>query len=373
MTSLLYRCLFVGLLLGVLPGSATAQGALHDTLDPVAGKVAHILKDEGETEVALGEFKTPPQLASSVGPGLGHVLSELLAAKHTVKVKRVARLAVQGTCTVADAKEARDLAATLYVEVISGAGKKLGGFSATLTLKVAERTTELDNARTLATLFAVTAALPPDEDLPTRREQFQDAMRKPKVYLEATRVRAAKDSPFAVELVVNGVARTAAEEDGLAFVKLAKGEAYGVRISNDSDFEVAAWLNIDGLSWCAFSNVLKGDVPVLIPPKQAVVIPGWHITHQRSDAFEVTAFAKAAAAQLLPAAPKLGSLTVTFARAWPKDTPAPEDELAARMRLRGGEKLGTGRGAAVEKKYETVERHVGVLRAAITVRYDRPN
>jgi hypothetical protein len=62
---------------------------------------------------------------------------------------------------------------------------------------------------------------------------------------------------------------------------------------------------------------------------------------------------------------KIGSITVTFAAAWEKDSQKPRDEPATRQATE------IVPGAPIDAPYKTVQRHIGAFRAAVTVRYDK--
>lgn len=168
---------------------------------------------------------------------------------------------------------------------------------------------------------------------------------------------------------------------GLPFVKLERDEYYEVRLINKAPFESAATLAIDGLDQFVFSDDKDpntGEVqrdpktgqPVftfrLIKPGKSTVVRGWYRHSKQADSFVITEYAKTAAAKLHSTA-KLGTITVQFRAAWEKDADRPADET-------GGDKGsgdGTGQGPPVAQDLKTVQRHVGVLRATVPIRYKK--
>jgi hypothetical protein len=62
-----------------------------------------------------------------------------------------------------------------------------------------------------------------------------------------------------------------------------------------------------------------------------------------------------------------GVITAQFAAAWPKDHPPPADEAQGRSRSADA----VGRGIQVQQQYIEVERHMGVTRATVSVRYSK--
>src|SRR5262249_23595031 len=108
---------------------------------------------------------------------------------------------------------------------------------------------------------------------------------------------------------------------------------------------------------------------VLVGAGQEVFLRGWHRTHEVSEEFVITDYAKSAAAELRSTAPT-GVITATFAAAWPTNPPPPGDEPkdpAGNSRSADA----VGRGARVQQKYVDVERYIGVVRATVSVRYTK--
>src|SRR5205807_8945751 len=149
------------------------------------------------------------------------------------------------------------------------------------------------------------------------------------------------------------------------------GDLYEVGVSSDGPHEAAVSLSIDGLDVFTFSDVKdeKTGRPrysyFIVGPGQDFTVVGWHRTNDRADSFRVTSFADSAAAKLLRGSSSVGTITVGFHAAWTGDTP-PDDEKGARD---AGDATGFGPPRKTELKQ--VQRHVGVLRDAVSVRYTR--
>jgi hypothetical protein len=153
-------------------------------------------------------------------------------------------------------------------------------------------------------------------------------------------------------------------------VATGRNEIYSVRLINESPHDAAATLTIDGLNMFVFSEVKdkKGQpryTHVIVPARSSGTILGWHRTNEKSDSFLVTEYAKSAAAQLLHNSAKIGTITVCFSAAWPRDGRPPGDEPPTRSAD------ATGRGPEVAAKYTEVERTLGVIRATVSVRYTK--
>jgi hypothetical protein len=353
----------------VLASPVRADEALRKELAVIAKGVAEAVKGLGHDTVAVGEFTGPAQLATSSGPVIAKTLSEELP-KNGVAVKRVAPIGVKGEFEDVKDKQSGLLAARIKGTVTDRAGQVLFTFS---------RGVFGDNV--VAALFGTTAKLPPDLPPADRNAELEKSLDKPKVHVQGAKVSAAADSPYAVEILAapkpggRYASRPATVQDGLAFVPLRRGEVFGVKLINRSPHDAAVTLTIDGLNLYAFSNLKnpKTGQPkfsvFVVGAGQEVFLPGWHRTHEVSEEFVITEYAKSAAAELRSTAPT-GVITATFAAAWPKNQPPPADEPknpAGNSRSADA----VGRGARVQQKYVEVERDIGVVRATVSVRYTK--
>jgi hypothetical protein len=108
---------------------------------------------------------------------------------------------------------------------------------------------------------------------------------------------------------------------------------------------------------------------ILVPPQSDVVVPGWHRTNTKMLGFKVTEYAQTAVSQFGKDDAPVGTITATFAAAWEgKEPPADEPPLA-----RGPGDDGTGFGRPKDAETKPVQRHVGAVRASVSVRYTLPN
>jgi hypothetical protein len=353
----------------VLAGPIQAEDALRTELAVVAKGIAEAVKGLGHEAIAVGEFTGPAQLAASGGPAIAKTLAEELP-KHGLAVKKVAQVGVKGEFEDVKDKQSGLLAARIKGTVTDRSGQVLFTFSRGVFSETV-----------LAALFGTTAKLPADLPPAERNAQLEKSLDKPKVHIEGSRVSAAADSPFAMEILAaphQGAKyqpRSATVVDGLAFVPLSRGEVFAVRLINKSSHEAAVTLTIDGLNLYAFSDVRnpKTGRPrytvVLVGPGQEETLFGWHRNNEVSEEFVITEYAKSAAAELKSTA-ATGTVTASFAAAWPKDTPPPADEPASpSANSRSGDAV--GRGAQIAQKFVEVKRDIGVVRATVSVRYTK--
>jgi hypothetical protein len=313
--------------------------------------------------LSLGQFTGPPQLDASAGPGIAKVLADELA-KRDVIVKRRAQLGLSGKFTNTTNDQQR-LIARIDGELVDLSNHVLCSFS-----------TEIGGAETLASLFGLTADLSPDKPEKQRDKELADVIASPQAAVASARVRASDNSPYALEVLIKAGAdyqpRSVILDEGVPFVSIGRGEVYGIRLINDSASDAAVTLTIDGVNVFAFSDH-KDYKHYIVRTGDSPVIKGWHRTNQLSDAFQVGEFAKSAAAEVLPAGGQIGTITATFAAAWPEGAKPPADELAAQIKgTRGGDDA-TIRGPTTEQQFSEVRRQTGVVRAAVSIRYTKPD
>ncbi len=357
------------LALVVVLSAGPARADLRGELAAVAKDVKVLLDERGESALAVGQFTGPPTLPTSAGPGIAKMLGEELK-KIGVTVKVRANVGLEGRYRDVKVKETGQVAVELTMNLLDRGGKSI--------LKDERRVGVFDDAD-IAALLGLTAALPPRVPVKERSRRLEVAIDNPTAHLDGTKVAAAPGSPYALEVLVSNrvdgmyLPRKPVLEDGLAFVPIRRGEYYRIRLINKSGYDAAVRLSIDGLSLFAFSTVktAKGKpyTQLILDAGKSYTVRGWHVTNQESDSFRVTAYAKSAAAELKSTA-KTGTITATFAAAWPKGGKPPADEPdKAQPRSVSGD--ATGRGPRVAAKYREVQRNFGVIRATVSVRYTK--
>jgi hypothetical protein len=367
------------LVLLLAAGPARATPELRQELAALAKDIKSLLDGRGQDAIGLGQFTGPPTFPTSAGPGINQILIEELK-KVGVVVKDRAKLGLKGEYTVVEVPAEDDdrrkvLAVQLKAVLVDNLGKALTDFTFERKVK---------GEQTLVELVGPSVDLPPTSTPEERDRKLRESYTDPKVFRQGTVVRADRDSKFGVEVLVGGKPREATEDEGLAKVPIKRGEEYAVRLINDSDREVAVRLSIDGLSMFAFSELRQPaklpdgkDNPrqgqprysvVFVGPHKSVVIRGWHRNNEKSQSFLVTEYAKTAAAQLKHPA-KLGTITAEFAASWKEDELPPTDEPPKRKGISPGD--GTGFGPPVVARFREVGRNIGVIRATVSVRYNK--
>jgi hypothetical protein len=341
--------------------SAHALEALRPSLKELSQKIAGYLRGRDEKAIAVGAFTGPARIPSSSGPGIKQILIEELERQH-VQVSKGARLEVKGDYLDVVDKDSQLLALRLKAIVLDSQGE------AVVTLDK-----RIEDPDVLAEALGITkpdfgAGLTPEKESEALRERLDH----PHTELRGTRIKADAKSPYAVEVLVKSGGRyaplEAEREGGRAFVGLRPQEVFAINLINDSAFDAAVELRLDGLSVFAFS-VNKNYRQFIVPKKGHALIKGWHRTNMVSDEFLITDYGKSAAAELLANPDDVGTITATFAAAWdPKDKP-PEDESAS---FRDPFNPAVGRGEPVKAPYTEVVREHGRVRDIISVRYKKP-
>jgi hypothetical protein len=161
--------------------------------------------------------------------------------------------------------------------------------------------------------------------------------------------------------------RDVKERQGFPFLKVEPGEVVAVRIINEAEHDVASTVTVDGLSMFTFrDDKADKNEHVVIGARSAGDVLGWFQNAKTSRVFLVsdlpkdhpkTAFLKNPA--------RIGSITVTVAAAWEKDSQKPQDEPITNQATE------IVPGAPIDAPYKTVKRHIGAFRAAVTIRYDK--
>ena len=321
----------------------------------IAGNIKQLLDGRGQTSIAVGQFIGPATLPTSSGPALTKALTEALQ-EAGVDVKRRAELGISGDYRDVEERTG-EVAGLLRARVEDRSGQRINEFQAKITDKAA-----------VAALFGLTVDL---EEPLAQDEQILSSIDEPTVDVTDTRIRAAEDNPYGVEVLIKTTAdgpyeaRAPEDQDGLAFVKIARGEIYSIRLINDSEFDAAATLTIDGLGLFTFSEN-EEYTHVVIPAGKSLDVLGWHITNQRADEFVVTAYADSAAGSLESTA-TIGTITAVFAAAWPEDAEPPPGENVTKDVTEDA----TGRGNPVDTDFQEVRRFIGRPRAAVSVRYTK--
>jgi hypothetical protein len=217
--------------------------------------------------------------------------------------------------------------------------------------------------------------------LKTVKEQI-DNPRKPYV-VGGTRLYSGPDSNFSIEVLV--------KESGGAFksrqisvpqnlmpqIDLRLGEEFVVKVYNETnDYDAAAQLELDGISFAAFSeiNSWKERKSWIVPrlsetsKKGPMPIPGFLIDKKTLRPFRVDS-AENSSVEGLPPALEHGTIAVRIFAAWKEDEPEPQ--INKLISSAGGERIVPG--PVISHNTVTAPRNLGsVPLDNIVVRYTTP-
>lgn len=370
---------FASFALVQIPADASTE--IQKELVDVAKSIAGVLSQRNENRIAVGQFTGPSRMPSSSGPAIAKALSDELG-KLGIMVSRRAPLEVKGDYLAVVNERNRGPAALLKGRMLDATGTVVYEFEKGFS-----------NDATVAALFGLTVEIPPNESPRETRKRLRESIDEPKATISSgappsdlppaealpvekpavanTRLSAGSGSPYQIEVLVKTPKgyepRPLTDDEGLAFAPIQKEETYAIRIYNNSPYDAAVTVSVDGLNLFSFSEnpAYKQLGIVILGAKSSGTIYGWHRTNETSDSFLVTEYSKSAAAELKQTA-DLGTITCSFCAAWPQGTEPPPDELVKR-----GD-TATGRGASVAAKYQEVARQIGRMRAACSIRYTKP-
>ncbi|MEZ6067762.1 MAG: hypothetical protein R3B90_19090 [Planctomycetaceae bacterium] len=378
----------LGTLVGccLLPGLSSigrASDAVNDKLVRTAENISRLLKGQGQHRIKLPALKGPDTLRAAVGAGMVQRLHAEFA-RHGIEVSNDAAISLVARYELVDkpvfdsaaGRELSRLAVRIDGQLVDASGAVLTDFNTEGILKGEFEETVVDEEAVLEAA-GISVALSPSATDAERDATIRDHLVRPAVELMAsgTRLRASADSPYELEILVNGQPQPIRLDQGQPFVDIARGETYAVRVYNHSESEAGVKLLIDGLNVFTFSEVripdgLRRGEPkyanYIVGPGRSPSIRGWHKTNERVASFQVARYAESAAAKL-GHQQDLGTITVHFSAAWPIDGVPPPDEIIPK----GASGNATAEGPPLEERVQEARRNVGRIRASLTVRYSR--
>jgi hypothetical protein len=373
----------LGLLAAGWTGAAGATEALEARVDVVAKNVAQLLKAQSMEQIAIGQFSGPPNFPTSSGPAIVQMFNDAFG-KYGIECRGRAPVGLAGEYSITEVpiidpvsgKQVKQLAVKINGRLVDQFGGVLTSFN-TEGITAGKFETTVPDVETFVSTIGVPVDLPAEAGPVEVDQKLRDSLVKPTVHLDPTKTRykASPDSPYEIEILCNGQPLPIHLEEDLPYVDIQKGQTYAIRVYNHSEYDAAAKLLIDGLSVFEFSNIRHTSGPNQGKPKytnyiiakgDSPTLKGWHKDNQHVESFLVTGYSECAAATL-GHTQNLGTITVTFAAAWPKGSPPPPDEFISKSA--GGN--ATGFGPPLEHKVEEVQRDIGRVRASLCVRYAR--
>lgn len=347
--------------------AATLNAAVGDVVD----KLCRYLKSKGESQIAIGQFVGPPQLAATSGPGIANIFHEHFQ-NNGITVAARANTGLKGEYFLA--KTPSDgIAVKIKGSLVDPFGDVLTDFTFDADGGLPPGTVEkiVDKHEEVVELLGVTTELHPEDRDSDRNRDLKDNILNPKLYVDGTKCGASQTSPYRIEILVHGNPVPVRLEHGQGHVNIDRGDIYSIRIYNDSDYDAAVRLSIDGLNIFTFSDLEEPDGSprysfYIVPKHRVVQLKGWHKNNSVVNSFKVTSYADSAAATINHRH-DIGTITAVFSAAWPKNGPRPHDEDFTSK----GAGNATGFGPPVSQVVKEVRREVGRMRASISLRYSR--
>jgi hypothetical protein len=346
---------------------AQALEALRPSLKELSEKVARFLEGREENTIAVGAFTGPASSLASAGPGIKLMLiEELLRQKvkgQPIRVTKDARLEIKGDYRSVLDDQSHLLALRLQAELLDSQGDA-----------VVKLDKKIEDRDVLAQVLGITkpdfgSGLTPQKE----SEALKKRISKPETEVRGTRIQANPGSRYAIEILVKSGGKWEAlqptEDGGQAFVDIKPGQVFAVRLINESEFDAAVELRLDGLSMFAFTEN-KNYRHVIVGAKKSSLIKGWHRTNEVSDEFEIGDYSRSAVKELLANSDNIGTITAAFAAAWDPNGEKPADEGA---KFRDPFNPAVVRGKPVKAPYQEIVRESGRVRDIISVRYKKPS
>jgi hypothetical protein len=295
---------------------------------------------------------------------------DIAVVKHNADVTARVDYTIVGHDKARNAGDPKYVTIDMKVNLVDRLNQNLESFQQPIELDPAtlEKTDDYQGVGMLAVVGGATTTLDPQKTVVDRQLDCLESILHPSAFKVQCETRSEPDSPYGAVIEVEGQAREPQVHDGQAFAPIRRGEKYAIRIINRSEYDAAVEVWIDGMSMFQFTEPeFRQYRWIVIPAKGEGLVRGWHRNNGVSDAFEVTAYSKSAAATVLPQQKRIGTMTLVFRRAWePGHRPPNEPALAQRS-----EGDATGRGPSVVQVYKVVNRIAGVPCAAVTIRYTK--
>jgi hypothetical protein len=353
-------------------GPARAQDArfanMKEAMKALAGTIKKQMLAKGGDTIAIRSFEGPSGASGS--SGIAAALEEQLKAVDVKAVKPAAGAWSVGGDFAVEKNEGTGM---LDVRIESKLKDPRG------QLVALSMTPIITNDSETLTMFGVTGTLPTTvpqgaknadgspQSLPeARADATLAAIDNPQVTVDKAVVKAAPASPYAVEILIKGQPIAPAIDGGVAFVDIPKGAEYEIRLINNSDLPAGVTLTIDGINSLVFSKQFAPLGKWVVLPGKPGIIRGWLFDGAPSRAFRVLDYGESVAAQSA-ATKDIGTITAVFCAAF-EPGKLPEAE---RKGTRG--QLATGLGSPVDQKLQLVSFEYGLDRAAVSIRYAKPD
>lgn len=217
----------------------------------------------------------------------------------------------------------------------------------------------------VAQQLGLTKRMPDGDSILLRNQAVEDQIRNQNSssVINGSRCRSDESSLYSMEIRVGHAGRPLSKNHGKPFLRFDVGERYIVRLHNESDFDVASAVYVDGLNVLNLPGNDATEAFFFIPKRGFIDIEGWRedldgfrefviAEHNRSDVFRNGNAAN------------VGFIAATFHRVWIEGNSPPEGEPV------GKGALATSKGKRIQQRVTLLPRCVGVMRDIVTIGYD---
>ena len=376
-----------------------AGNRLNEVMEKLAGRIANYLQDQGADLVEVGSFDAPSNLGNNLQ--IERRLREELAKQPNVKMADTTALIRPNCWSVRGSYAIKDRNSKSVAEVTT----RIYDPNNVEQHSIVPFPFLIDDVTDLTLISAATFDATPDKSKTSSHfsssgakaasGELHSAIQKPNVEVsQEGRISPTSSSPYSIELMIcdgfevppkkesylsipSRIEKTKfvvdGDTQGYAVADLRPGEFYAIKVYNDSEYDSAVRVCVDGLSSFEFTEIAsyKKTDHWIIPKHSSGTIYGWHRTNDHSDSFEVAHMPETAVHKSGRSTSRIGLVQAIFFRAWSSDEDPPSGML-----VRGAmteEALGTKQGAEIKSSYDEVRRFSEKHPiASICVRYAKP-
>ncbi len=365
-----------------LAGSAFAD--LESELKKSTDTIARYCKSNQKNRVTIGYFEGP----GTGGPRIGTLIETQLRAHdglQLVSQDEEYQLKIHGSYRQSPpGQDFQRIAVTLKLVDQYGAAQM--DFNASLNATGSEPSegageiqSETDDPDEIGVLLGVSVRygdIPLASDTPQfRREKLaklQDAAEEKVQSSIDDSIVFGPTREYGVEVLVEGQPRVPGAFAKGPKVTLQKKDVFTIRLHNNTDYDAAATVTLDGVDSFHFCEDRKPDGSPklrfrLIPAHSVRDVVGWFINQKTAREFLMTGFQDSVAFQVAgPRASAPHAIAVNFQYAWSNDGGPPP---GVRLPKSGGSDPFVGLGGPIRRDARQVQRIVGPVRETIVVRY----
>jgi len=354
-------------LLALLTLSAAASDftGLKQEMDSVADKVFLTLKEEGQDRIAIRDFTSPSFMQANFSNALKDELTCSLKEKK-VNVDAQATYEISGEYRIAqdetDPAKKSDLHGLLIQFELKDQknNKSLGKFAHQV----------FDNSL-MSSVAGINGSVKPNDSLEKRNTDLYNKSEHPEYSVSNSEVIVGQ---FGVEVGIfdghNFTPRAIFEKNHSPYVELNHNDQYAIKLINNSDYDVAVLLTVDGINTFHFSEIRndKGEPRYshwIVGAHSNSLIKGWHKDLKQMYSFFITDVPNSAAGQLKSVG-SIGVINAQFHAVIVGGAHNATDEGKTR-----GADLATGKGPPIDAASKEVAVKFGAMRTSITVRYGK--